>query len=63
MEDRNLEEVSMIIRLPRHIRDDFKKAVKDGIEKESKATDLLISYMIQTIGRYNKQTRQASDSI
>lgn len=63
MEARDLDEVTLTIRIPRHIRDSFKRAVKENPVKETTVVDVLTSYMIQTIGDYNKHVRQASNEI
>lgn len=63
MKDRDLDEVTLTIRIPRYIRDSFKRDVKENPVKETSINDALTSYMIKAIGDYNKHVRLASKEI
>ena len=57
MEERDLEDVGIVIKLPRYLKESFKQAVKSNLIEETTVNENLVKYIISVVGNYNKSLR------
>lgn len=57
MEERDLEDVGIVIKLPRYLKESFKQAVKSNLVEETTVNENLVKYIISVVGNYNKSLR------
>lgn len=59
LEERDLDEVTLSIRLPRHLRDKFKYVVKVNPLMDTTVNTYLTRQIIKAIGEHNKSLRDS----
>lgn len=59
LDERDLQEVKLSIRLPRHLRDKFKYVVKVNPLMNSTVNTYLTRQIIKAIGEHNKSLRDS----
>lgn len=62
MQDKDFDLSNMTIKVPKNLKKDFREAISFS-EHFDNVHEAIASYMIKTVGEYNRSNRQASKSI
>lgn len=57
-DDKSLSEVTLAVKLPRHLRDRFRYVIKNNPKEATTVNEVLARYIIKYIGEYNKERRR-----